>query len=97
MTSIFNLKNVSKCVGLLLMLSEISVQLDSCKMTGKTNYTIYVPLESSFSVNATYACTPPEEVKHVIWELKRTNFSRLAIVTLTPIPYTVFRSGIEAT
>ena len=66
-------------------------------MTGRTNYTIYVPLGSSFSVNATYACTPPEEVELVIWELKLTNVSILAIVFLTPIPYTDFRSGIEAT
>jgi hypothetical protein len=46
-------------------------------MTGKTNYTTYVQLGSNFSITATYACTPPEEVESVTWTL--TNYS-LAIV-----------------
>ena len=46
------------------------IPLDSCMITGKSNYTLYVPIGSSFSVNASYTCTPPDKVKVVIWFLE---------------------------
>ncbi len=58
-------------------------------MTGKTNYTIYVPLGSSFSVSTTYACAPPEEVGYIFWGVENVS---LAVISFSPHaePFTLY-------
>jgi hypothetical protein len=51
-------------------------------MIGKTNYTRYIPLGSSFSVTAMYGCTAPAVVGKCTWRLKNVG---LAIATF-PVP-----------
>jgi hypothetical protein len=67
-------------------------------MTGKTNYTRYIPLGSSFSVTAMYECTPPAVVGKCTWRLKNVG---LALI-LFPYPsitssYYFGRTDVEAT
>jgi hypothetical protein len=65
-------------------------------MTGKTNYTRYIPLGSSFSVTAMYECTPPAVVEVCIWRLENVD---LALIQF-PFPslsYYYGRTDVEVT